>query len=233
MYYYASCRLFADDTKLLKSVVTSNDCTQLQLDLTSLEQWCSTWRLNLNQHKCTHLRLSLSNQAKSPQTVAYKVCGTTLESVTSQRDLGVIVTNNLSWSLHYGKLCQKAYNALHLIKRSLPESVPVYLKKQLYIFRTTCTRTGSTGRMLNINYTRTSAARHFYFNRIVLLWNSVQPAINLNESFKVVRYKLINFLWSHFIYHFNPLDTCTYHLVCPCSNCHATGRSTLLTISML
>ena len=25
---YASCRLFADDAKLLKSVVTSNDCTQ-------------------------------------------------------------------------------------------------------------------------------------------------------------------------------------------------------------
>ena len=130
---YASCRLFADDTKLLKSVVTSNDCTQLQLDLTSLEQWCNTWRLNLNQHKCTHLRLSLSNQASSPHTAVYKVCGTTLESVTNQRDLGVIVTNNLSWSLHYGKLCQKAYNALHLIKRSLLESAPVYLKKQMYI----------------------------------------------------------------------------------------------------
>ena len=130
---YASCRLFADDAKLLKSVVTSNDCTQLQLDLTSLEQWCNTWRLNLNQHKCTHLRLSLSNQASSPQTAVYKVCGTTLESVTNQRDLGVIVTNNLSWSLHYGKLCQKSYHALHLIKRSLPESAPVYLKEQLYI----------------------------------------------------------------------------------------------------
>ena len=83
-------------------------------------------------------------------------------------------------------------------------------------FCTSITRTGLTGHMLNINYTRTSAARHFYFNRIVLLWNSVQPAISLNESFKVVRYKLISFLWSHFISYFNPLDTCTYHLVCPC-----------------
>ena len=81
---YASCRLFNDDAKLLKSVVTSNDCTQLQLDLTSLEQWCNTWRLNLNQHKCTHLRLSLSNQANSSQTVAYRICGTMLESVMSQ-----------------------------------------------------------------------------------------------------------------------------------------------------
>ena len=72
-----------------------------------------------------------------------------------------------------------------------------------------------------------TTARHFYFNRIVLLWNSVQPAINLNEPFQVVRYKLINFLWSHFMNHFNPLDTCTFHLVCPCSNCHASGRFTL------
>ena len=77
-------------------------------------------------------RLSLSNQTNSPQSVKYKVCGTTLESVTSQRDLGIIVTNTLSWSLHYGKLCQKAYNALHLIKRSLPESAPVYLKKKQF-----------------------------------------------------------------------------------------------------
>ena len=73
-------------------------------------------------------------------------------------------------------------------------------------FHTTCTGTGSTVHMLNINYNRTSAARH-YFNHIVLLGNS---AINLNESFKVVRYKLINFLWSYFTNHFNPLDTCTY-----------------------
>ena len=182
------------------------------------------------------------------------------------------MTNNLSWCLHYGKLCQKAYNALHLIKRSLPKSAPVYLKKNNCIsplsaptsliahaqiwksqyvnnisclerihrrstkyilndytlptishgsehsifsdspmawsawslvsqdqensleiyryitFRTTCTRTGLTGHMLNINYTRTSAVRHFYFNRIVLLWNSVQPAINLNEPFQVIMY---------------------------------------------
>ena len=125
--------MFADKTKLLKSVITSNNCTQLQLDLTYLEQWCNTWRLNLNQHKCTHLRLSLSNQANSSQTAVYKVCGTTLELVTNQRDLGVIMTNNLFWSLHYGKLCQKAYNAFHLIKRSLPESAPVCLKKQMYI----------------------------------------------------------------------------------------------------
>jgi len=85
---YASCHLFSDDAKLLKSVFTSNDCTQLQLDLLSLEQWCNTWRLNLNQRKCTHLKLSLSNQAILLQSVEYKICETTLNSVTRQRSWG-------------------------------------------------------------------------------------------------------------------------------------------------
>ena len=54
---YASCRLFADDAKLLKSISSVNDCLQLQHDLSSLDTWCSTWNLRLNEHKCTHLRL--------------------------------------------------------------------------------------------------------------------------------------------------------------------------------
>ena len=35
----------------------------------------------------------------------------------------------------------------------------------------------------------------------------------MNHS-KLLGLKLTNFLWSHFINHFDPLDTCTYHLVC-------------------
>ena len=62
-------------------------------------------------------------------------------------------------------------------------------------------RTGSTGHMLNTMQDlscKTPLLQSF--------WNSVQPAINLNEPFQVVRYKLTNFLWSHFINHFNPLE---------------------------
>ena len=114
--------------------------------------------LNLNQHKCTHLRLSLSNQASEPQTAVYKVCGTTLESVTNQRDLGVIVTNNLSWSLHYDKLCQKAYNALHLIKRSLPESAPVYLKKNKCIIPLSAPASPIVHKSGNFDMSKTSHA---------------------------------------------------------------------------
>ena len=94
-------------------------------------------------------------------------------------------------------------------------------------FHTTCTRTGSTDHMLNINQTLSCKTLLLQPYRLTLELSSTS-----NEAFKVVRYKLISFLWSYFINHFNPLDTCTYHLVCPCSNCHATGRSTLLANSV-
>jgi hypothetical protein len=100
---------------------------------------------------------------------------------------------------------------------------------QYVSFRNTCTRSGSTGRMLTINFTRTSAARHFYFNRIVCLWNSIQSVvpINTSESLYVIKRKLIKHFWSHFSHHFDPSNTCTYHLVCPCTKCHDSGRFAL------
>ena len=53
--------------------------------------------------------------------------------VTNQRDLGVSVSCNLSWSTHYGKICQKAYGALNLIKRSLPANASISLIRSTYI----------------------------------------------------------------------------------------------------
>ena len=306
---YASCYLFADDSKVFKSIFTTNDCSQLQTHLTSLEAWCNTWKLRLNQSKSTHLRLSLSNRTNSPHNCHYNIAGAQLQSVRSQRDLGVVISDTLSWQQHYTKLCQKAYNALHLIKRTLSASASVYLKKQLYIslvrshlsfcsqvwkpqyvkdiqmleriqrratkyilndysmdyksrltslhllpislwldlhdllflvkclqdpddnieinrfitIRRTCTRAGSTGRMLTINLVHTSAARHFYFNRIAMLWNVVQSSTNLSvtESLFTVKRRLITFLWAHFNSRFDPLNSC---IVCPCSNCHSAVR---------
>ena len=94
-------------------------------------------------------------------------------------------------------------------------------------FRCTCTRAGSTGdQMLTINLVHTSTARHFYFNRITMLWNVVQSSTNLSitESVFTVKRRLLTFLWAHFNSHFDPLNSCTYHIVCPCSNCHSAVR---------
>ena len=45
--------MFADDIKLVKSIVTSSDKMLLQEDLTALECWCDKWHLSLmNVDKC-------------------------------------------------------------------------------------------------------------------------------------------------------------------------------------
>ena len=55
---YSSILLFADDTKLLKCISGYNDHLLLQEDLTSLENWCTDWHLNLNAAKCVTLEVS-------------------------------------------------------------------------------------------------------------------------------------------------------------------------------
>ena len=99
------------------------------MDLTLLEAWCNAWKLRLNQSKSTHLRLSFSNCTNSPQNCHYNIAGAQLQSIRSQKDLGVVISNTLSWQQHYTKLCQKAYNALHLIKRT--EKTIVHLTGQV------------------------------------------------------------------------------------------------------
>ena len=57
---------------------------------------------------------------------------TQIEFVFSHRDLGVAVTNNLSWSIHYNHICSKAYAALNLIRRTITTS-SINVKKWLYL----------------------------------------------------------------------------------------------------
>ena len=45
---YTSCYLFADDTKVLKAVMSVNDESQLQQNLDTVNRWCNEWKLSLN-----------------------------------------------------------------------------------------------------------------------------------------------------------------------------------------
>ncbi len=59
-------------------------------------------------------------------------------------------------------------------------------------FVTTSTRLGSDHRLAH-NYTRCNKARHFYFNRVVRLWNAM-PRIDLQMSYRGIESLLSKFL---------------------------------------
>lgn len=49
--------------------------------------------------------------------ITYHILNTPIESKNTQRDLGIVLTTNLSWSDHYNSICSKAHHSLNLISQ--------------------------------------------------------------------------------------------------------------------
>ena len=88
---------------------------------------------------------------------------------------------------------------------------------QYVTFAQGSTRSSSSRKLIH-NFARYSTTRHFYFNRIVRLWNSL-PHIDTTQSLFTIKQKLTTHLWSHFHDHFESDTPRTYHYLCPCNRC--------------
>ena len=67
-------------------------------------------------------------------------------------------------------------------------------------FVTSCTRASST-KTLKHNFCRYSTTQHFYFNRVVHLWNALPP-VDITQSYPTIKRQITNFLWDHFTSNF-------------------------------
>ena len=81
-------------------IKNSLDCTLHQANLDRLCEWSVTWRRNFNHSRCKILTVSRS---KAPVFFNYMLNGNSLEHVTSFKDLGVLVSSDLSWNGHVYK----------------------------------------------------------------------------------------------------------------------------------
>ena len=79
----------------------------------------------------------------------------------------------------------------------------------------------ASNKKLAYKFHRTSAGRHFYFARIVGLWNAL-PGIDLEISYSRIKAILEEFFWNRFLRSFDESNHCTYNICCPCTNCHLT-----------
>lgn len=122
---------FADDSKLLHSVSNVSDCLMLQQDLESFEKWCAEWKLLLNCKKSSVVHFT-SNRVESTHYPPYRVANSDLVTSENFCDLGILVSEDLSWSGHCAKVCSKAYKSLQLVRRSIT-STSESLKRKLYL----------------------------------------------------------------------------------------------------
>ena len=95
-------------------------------------------------------------------------------------------------------------------------------------FVSSSTRSSTSSHLVH-NSSRTSATWHFYFNRVVLLWN-VMPStcIDLSLSIPTIKHQLILHLWNHFIQKRD--NPCSFHYICPCNNYYNSSRVWFLSL---
>ena len=86
----STAKLFADDTKLYRQIMNITDCDILQNDLNDFSAWSKIWLIKFNAIKCIVLRI------REAIRYIYTLDGVKLESVDSQKDLGVTISKTLN-----------------------------------------------------------------------------------------------------------------------------------------
>ena len=124
--------LYADDTKCVLPIYSLSDCLRLQNDLTRLSEWCTTWNLALNEDKCCCVHFTCSTR-RPCTTSSYCLNEKAISSNTQYKDLGIIVSGDLSWRPHYQLITSRAYKMLGLLRRVFSNSIAVSAKRSLYI----------------------------------------------------------------------------------------------------
>ena len=109
----SKCKIFADDTKVYHPIVSLVDMELLQKGINSLITWSHDWLLGFNEDKCKVLHVG----EKKP-CYDYLMKGKKLEVVSEENDLGVIMSNNMSFSKQVAKAAAKANGTLGMIKRA-------------------------------------------------------------------------------------------------------------------
>ena len=121
-------RLFADDCLLYREIVDFQDHYTLQRDLKSLEEWAAKWGMRFNASKCYIMSLARN----PPSSFMYSLDNTFLQTVSSNPYLGVLFSNNLTWTEHINKITKKANCSLGFLKRNL-RHCPTSCKKSAYL----------------------------------------------------------------------------------------------------
>jgi hypothetical protein len=108
-------RMFADDTKIWSKIRVQQDSILLQADLDSLMKWSDEWLLRFNCEKCKVMHVG--HRLGTDYYMNSSGKATKLEEIQEERDLGVIVVNNLKSSQQCSRAAAKAMSVLGIISR--------------------------------------------------------------------------------------------------------------------
>jgi len=122
-------KLFADDVKEYLQIVNVSDTVMLHGALDLIVEWASTWQLQLSVSKCNMLTIG-----HVPLDVKYSVYDTVLPYVTTSRDLGIVIAQYVSPSIHISEIAAKAHQRANCILRTfVPKDINL-LKREFIVY---------------------------------------------------------------------------------------------------
>ena len=110
----------------------AEDYTKIQSDVNTLCRWVDKNKLTLNDSKCKYRIISRLRRNAAP-AYAPTLYGNPMERVSVYEYLGVIITDNLSWSAHIDEISNKAKKIIGLIYCQFYAWSPPAALLQLYI----------------------------------------------------------------------------------------------------
>jgi len=96
---------FADETKIYHKIRSDDDITNLQSDLFNLVSWSKEWHMLFNVEKCKLMHFGYNNMKTD-----YFMDGVNFEHVTEEKDLGIIISEDLKWEKQCSSAVSKTQN---------------------------------------------------------------------------------------------------------------------------
>ena len=109
----STCQLFADDAKLFRGIRSNEDIEILQADIDNLIEWSTRWQLPFNINKCKSLHIGSKNKNH-----IYTMNGKELQQVKEEKDLGILIDDQLKFHIQTAEAVKKANVVLGIVKKS-------------------------------------------------------------------------------------------------------------------
>ena len=113
--------MFADDTKvydIIHEMNGTNGHIDLQVDIDALQEWAKTMQMLFHPLKCKVMHLGLKNPGREYTMKTTDGAEHTLEEVSEEKDLGVIIDDKLTFSKHVTNQVNKANRIIGAIRHT-------------------------------------------------------------------------------------------------------------------
>ena len=130
-----SIALYADDTKIWRTINNYSDHIVLQRDIIKLHKWSIANKMTFHPNKCKVLSVYHLYEESILPFDRYPYCldNVCLDYVNSQKDLGVFMNCRLNWTEQCNALISKSNTMLNLVRRTCHFTKCKNQKRVLYL----------------------------------------------------------------------------------------------------